>query len=374
MSIEAVEIDKAQADRVTQIEEGQFSEVKAIAIAPSKLTATISAFANSDGGDLYVGINEVHLGGGAKTREWAGFADVEAANGHLQSFERLFPLGTGPDPSIYDKALKAVPTPELAYAPVPVHSVALTNDKVMRPWTKLAGCKKYRRYVKAFSKTKLYRAQAKRFSPFLQRMATITGINEGKKSPKILYFINEIYEPLTSNIAHNLPIPKEISKKDMELLRLLSDWNYHYQFLGKKVGRLTGGPFVGEIAGNFSRYIKQPGKARKFNVYSGHQRTVLGVEAALGIETAHTKGPFFKGRVPALGSHYAFELHEGSKGAYAVRLKFVSDEGEKTITIPGCGGPNCPFERFKKVVDAVSPKDWRAECTVKSTRRSFFSN
>lgn len=87
-------IDEAQAELVTQIEEGQFSDVKASAIAPSKLSHTISAFANSDGGDLYVGISEDHLGGGAKTRKWAGFADVEAANGHLQSLERLFPLGT----------------------------------------------------------------------------------------------------------------------------------------------------------------------------------------------------------------------------------------------------------------------------------------
>ena len=94
VSIETVEINEAQADRVTQIEEAQFFDVKSIAIAPSKLTATISAFANSDGGDLYIGIEEVLMGGGAKTREWAGFADIEAANGHLQSFESLFPLGT----------------------------------------------------------------------------------------------------------------------------------------------------------------------------------------------------------------------------------------------------------------------------------------
>jgi len=88
------QIDEKQAETVIHIGEGQFSEVKGAAIAPAKLTSTISAFANSDGGDLYIGINEIQLGGGAKKRVWAGFPDVEAANGHLQSFERLFPLGT----------------------------------------------------------------------------------------------------------------------------------------------------------------------------------------------------------------------------------------------------------------------------------------
>src|SRR5436190_18769704 len=89
----ALEIDEAQASLVSQIEEGQFSDVKSIAISPAKLSHTISAFANTDGGDLYIGISEQLLGGNAKKREWDGFVDVEAANGHLQAFERVFPLG-----------------------------------------------------------------------------------------------------------------------------------------------------------------------------------------------------------------------------------------------------------------------------------------
>lgn len=89
----ATEIDEGQADRLTQVEEGQYSDVKSIAITPAKLSNTISAFANSDGGDLYIGIAEQMLGGNAKKRTWEGFPDVEAANGHLQAFERAFPLG-----------------------------------------------------------------------------------------------------------------------------------------------------------------------------------------------------------------------------------------------------------------------------------------
>lgn len=87
------EIDEAQAERLAQIEEGQYSDLKAAGISPSKLSHTISAFANADGGDLYIGIGEEILGGYVKRRTWAGFPDVEAANGHLQSFDRTFPLG-----------------------------------------------------------------------------------------------------------------------------------------------------------------------------------------------------------------------------------------------------------------------------------------
>jgi ATP-dependent DNA helicase RecG len=92
MPIPVEEITEAQTETIRLIEEGQFSEAKAILISPSKLTKTISAFANSDGGDLYVGISEETQPQNVRT--WAGFTNQEAANAHLQVFEGLFPLGT----------------------------------------------------------------------------------------------------------------------------------------------------------------------------------------------------------------------------------------------------------------------------------------
>ena len=87
MSISVQKIAADQAKIIALTQEGQFSDVKAIEIEPAKLTKSISAFANSDGGDLYIGITN-------EPRQWRGFANPEAANGHIQIFERLFPLGT----------------------------------------------------------------------------------------------------------------------------------------------------------------------------------------------------------------------------------------------------------------------------------------
>ncbi len=86
-------VDERSADLLAQIEEAQYSEVKAKEVSPAKLTHTISAFANTDGGDLYIGIAEQILGGNVKKREWNGFADVESAAGHHQAFDKAFPLG-----------------------------------------------------------------------------------------------------------------------------------------------------------------------------------------------------------------------------------------------------------------------------------------
>lgn len=90
--IELIEIAGEQRDRLLAMDEGHFAELKAIGVSTKKLGRTVSAFANSAGGDLYVGIGETELLG-VKVRTWHGFRDQEAANGHLQSLEALFPLG-----------------------------------------------------------------------------------------------------------------------------------------------------------------------------------------------------------------------------------------------------------------------------------------
>ncbi|MHB8598872.1 MAG: RNA-binding domain-containing protein [Ktedonobacteraceae bacterium] len=87
MVLKIERIKPAQAEKVRLLDEGQFADIKGREIAPKKLSSHISAFANADGGDLYIGITD-------KERLWRGFSNIEDANGHLQLFESLFPLGT----------------------------------------------------------------------------------------------------------------------------------------------------------------------------------------------------------------------------------------------------------------------------------------
>jgi len=90
MAIDVFEIKPEQAKYILDLDEGHFADLKSLDIAPAKLTKSISAFANADGGELFIGIDEDRNTG---IRSWRGFENVEAANGHLQPFENLFPLG-----------------------------------------------------------------------------------------------------------------------------------------------------------------------------------------------------------------------------------------------------------------------------------------
>lgn len=89
MPVDVKPVTKEQKERILSIEENHFFDIKAVEITPAKLTRTICAFANADGGELYVGIDEDKT---TKIRYWRGFKNPEEANGHVQTFETLFPL------------------------------------------------------------------------------------------------------------------------------------------------------------------------------------------------------------------------------------------------------------------------------------------
>lgn len=84
-------ITPRERDIILAVEEDHFHDVKAKEIAPSKLSESVSAFANATGGEIYVGIREDKKGP-AKVRRWEGFRDVEEANNVLQMLNQIAPL------------------------------------------------------------------------------------------------------------------------------------------------------------------------------------------------------------------------------------------------------------------------------------------
>src|SRR5438477_12238806 len=92
MPILMVEISQVERDKIIALRESHFCDLKGAAIKPAKLTRTIAALSNAEGGEVYIGIDEDK---DTRTNTWLGFNVPEDANGHLQAFEALFPLGEG---------------------------------------------------------------------------------------------------------------------------------------------------------------------------------------------------------------------------------------------------------------------------------------
>jgi ATP-dependent DNA helicase RecG len=89
MSVSTQDILADAAKKIVSRTEGQFCDFKSKDIQPAKITKALSAFANADGGELFVGIEEV-----GSVFKWDGFQKEEDANGLIQAVEQFFPLGT----------------------------------------------------------------------------------------------------------------------------------------------------------------------------------------------------------------------------------------------------------------------------------------
>lgn len=92
MPIPVVEISRMERDKILGLQEGHFCDFKSVAIQPAKLTRTIAALSNAEGGEVYIGVEENRV---THVNTWKGFDVPENANGYLQAFENLFPLGDG---------------------------------------------------------------------------------------------------------------------------------------------------------------------------------------------------------------------------------------------------------------------------------------
>ncbi len=92
MDVRTIDISQDDATRLLLIAETHFVDVKSSRIAPSKLTKTVSAFANTSGGEIYIGIEELENLDG-NNRAWDGYENQEAANAVFQVLDSLNPLG-----------------------------------------------------------------------------------------------------------------------------------------------------------------------------------------------------------------------------------------------------------------------------------------
>lgn len=81
------ELDARGVALLLATEESHFADLKAREIAPAKAVMHATAFANSAGGEIFIGIDEDNQTG---QRDWRGFGAIEDANGFLQALHSTF--------------------------------------------------------------------------------------------------------------------------------------------------------------------------------------------------------------------------------------------------------------------------------------------
>jgi len=85
-------LSHSEIQRLFLLTRGHFNDFWAKDVEPEKVTRTISAFANADGGELLIGVDEPSAGG---PLTWRGFSDADDANKFVQAIASVLPLGHG---------------------------------------------------------------------------------------------------------------------------------------------------------------------------------------------------------------------------------------------------------------------------------------
>jgi ATP-dependent DNA helicase RecG len=89
--IEHKTVDGDEVTRIVALAESHFLDLKRVETSPAKLSQSISAFANTAGGELFIGIGEST---DRTKRFWRGFETIERANGLFQVLNRMAVLGS----------------------------------------------------------------------------------------------------------------------------------------------------------------------------------------------------------------------------------------------------------------------------------------
>ena len=103
MSYKVHPITEVEKLKILNQYEGHFLDFKSKETAATKLTKHLSAFANADGGEMYIGIDEDN-----GIFRWNGFKDPEESNSHIQVLENYFPLGGECDYSFFSDENKSI--------------------------------------------------------------------------------------------------------------------------------------------------------------------------------------------------------------------------------------------------------------------------
>ncbi len=76
MPFEITQVDDRTQKLLLNIAESYTADLKAIEVAPSRLTKSLSAFCNADGGELFIGVDEDKTtgarGSGTRSRRRSG--------------------------------------------------------------------------------------------------------------------------------------------------------------------------------------------------------------------------------------------------------------------------------------------------------------
>ncbi|KAM4825304.1 testicular acid phosphatase [Thomomys bottae] len=249
--------------------------------------------------------------------------------------------------------------PEADWKPIPVHTVPVSEDKLLR--FPMRSCPRYHELLRESTEAAEYQEALEGWTDFLTRLSNFTGLTlvgePLRKAWKVL-------DTLICQRAHGLTLPSWASPDVLRTLAQISALD-----IGAHVGppraaekaQLTGGILLDAILTNFSR-AQRLGLPLKMVMYSAHDSTILALLGALGLYDGKTP-------TPPYAACLAFEFRrclrdeEDDGGNITVSLFYRNDTSRPPLplSLPGCPAP-CPLGRFQRLTAPARPPVHGARC------------
>ena len=231
----------------------------------------------------------------------------------------LYPLGTGPVTS-NDK-----PGLPYAFQPIPIHT---RKNVAESPENKKKFITMPDKYVKSTPAWKEKTASIK--DKFVKwSMATGLEIKDFDIDLVVLADTLKIYK------LHNIPIPSELSKKDIEEIIAIGQWGHLNWFHTKEIAIFLGKSILSTTVGYLQEAATQT-KPLKYVLFVDHDTTIESVMVIL-------QKPL--NELPSYAANLNFSLFEEGTKNYLVKISY----NNKPVILPGCGNKVCTLQEFVKL-------------------------
>ncbi|XP_054566125.1 testicular acid phosphatase isoform X2 [Eptesicus fuscus] len=240
--------------------------------------------------------------------------------------------------------------PEAAWRPIPVHTVPVTEDKLLRFPTR--SCPRYHELLREATEAAEYQTALEGWTDFLAHLENCTGLSLVGEPLRRAW---KVLDTLMCQRAHGLPLPSWASPDVLQTLARISALD-----IGAHVGppraaekaQLTGGILLDSILANFSR-VQRLGLPLKMVMYSA---------GALGLYDGHTP-PY----AACLGFEFRRRLgdldEDDDAGNVTISLFYRNDSTglPLSLSLPGCPAP-CPLGRFRQLTAPARPPAHGVPC------------
>ncbi|XP_042330520.1 testicular acid phosphatase isoform X2 [Sceloporus undulatus] len=254
--------------------------------------------------------------------------------------------------------------PETGWSPVPIHTVPIKYDKLLKSPTRT--CHRYQQLMEETINLPSYQAKMKGWKGFIKEMSNYTGLKLEQLTLRGLW---RVHDSLFCQKMHNLTLPSWATPQVLTTLAEIEIFNVEAHvgmYATQEKARFTGGLLLGAILSNFSKIVCRD-LPLKMVMYSAHDSTLIALHGALGL---------YNGHPPPYAACHGFEFYQESNNSFSVAMFYrnTSDQPPHVLALPGCSTP-CPLPRFIHLTRPVVPHDWDAECQNprKSTGRTVTS-